>query len=60
MLGKVVCSTLRVVSGVAMAGATWLAVNHVAEGSPYINAWARKGFMDGLELVMKCVVESEH
>ena len=47
-------------TAVAVAGATWPGVDRVAKGFPYVDRWARKGFMDELELAIKCVIESGH
>ena len=43
-----------------MAGVTWLAVDQVIEGSLCVDPWARKGFMNELELVKKCVIKPKH
>ena len=42
------------------AGAAWCLAEQVAKGPPHVNPWARKGFIDEPDLMMKCVVEPEH
>ena len=47
-------------TAIAVAIAAWCAADQVAKGSPHVDLWTRKGFMDKLELTTKCVIESKH
>ena len=44
---------------VAVASATWYLFDQAAKGSPHVNPWTRKGFIDELDLMAKCVIKSE-
>ena len=47
-------------TAIVASSAAWCAVDQVAKGSPHVDLWTRKGSMDKLELLMKCVIESKH